>query len=100
MNDVERDSDSSIKSCDSDNDGSGHTCGNYYEGPVYQDSQGEEAEEYQGAQYLSSDTAERRLGELRKTFGVKDSASVRPRSDSSDNSAAVSYTHLTLPTKA
>merc|ERR1711981_424637 len=77
VNDAERDSDRNIEN--SDNDGSGHEYGNFDN----IDSYGEEIEEYQGAQYLSSDTAERRLGELGKTFGVKNYASVRPHSDSS-----------------
>ena len=67
---------------DVERDGSGHTCGNYYEGPAFQES-----EEYQGAQYLSTDTAERQKREWNMTYAVKESASVHPRSDSSDSAA-------------
>ena len=87
VNDVERDSNNSDKSCDSDNDGSGHTCGNYYQSSDFQESQGEESQEYQGAQYLSTDTAERRKIEWGLTSVVKDATSIRPHSDSSDSAA-------------
>ena len=92
VNDVERDSNNSDNSCDSDNDGSGHTCGNYYQGSDSQESQGEESQEYQGAQYLSTDTAERQKAKWGKPLPseIKNSASIRPHSDSSD-SAAESY---------
>mgnify|MGYP007094708799 CR=1 FL=1 len=71
VNDVERDSNSSDDSCDSEeNGGSGHSCGNYYR---------DDSQESQGAQYLSTDTAERQKNDWGKPqpFELKNSGSNR-----------------------
>ena len=102
-NDVVKDSDSSGESCDSDNEGAGHTC-DYYGNPVSEESQSESAEEYQGPTYLSTDTYEKmkrdsgfRIWQAKKGQVVTDQVATdqvvsdpinsQPRSDSSDSSA-------------